>query len=797
MIVTKRIILYIFLFITFSHFTGCSSSDFDVKKADRLAAASHSSYLEAARLYEKVLAVLPQGDFKNNVRFKLGELFFRGGDYTAAAEVLKLIDSKQAQRLLAISYFKDADFTSALEAFNKNRGLRDQEFLYYYARTLEKSNLYDQALKIYAAIDISSAFGRESQKRIAMINLVNYGVLFAGVDAEVVKLIKASPGIDEYPDAAGLYLLIDENMTLTEDNHLESVSHTCVKILNERGKEKFAEVSLQYDSTYEKLEVEYARIIKPDGVVVSVGDKNIRDVSLYLNFPLYSNARARIISMPEVAEGCVIEYKIKISRNKLPNDKDFDAAYWLAMDDPILLEKFQLKIPVSRELRYKIINEAYNASGFDMRPKEEIRGSYKVYSLKLENVPQIVPEPAMPSFARSTPYVLFSTFQDWQDVYTWWQSLYQDKIIVDSNIQAKVEELTKGRKSVEAKIRPIYNFCVSQIRYVAVEYGDAGYEPHKASEVFENKYGDCKDKAILLVAMLRAAGIEAFPVLISTFDSLDLQSDIANIMFNHAIAAVSLDGKLTFLDATGSTVSFGDLPYGDQGRTVLVFLKNGYALMDTPLFAPAHNNLLTKMEIKVAPDESVAVSRQIFASGGYEQAQRYWLKFTIPSLIEEDLKQKARSIAHNAEVDKYEIKYVDDLDQSILFQYNFSAKEFFTRAGRARIMDQFAGIHTDVVVKDKRLYPLEFSGLEQEEDVIVIELPKHLKVKYLPQTIEEDNKWFYCLSRYELSAGNRIQFNWAFRIKLRNVSLNDYPMYKKALEGIAVKLDQKALLEKK
>lgn len=797
MAVRKQNIFCLFLAISLCCLSGCSPSGFDVWKADRLASASHSSFLEAARLYKKALAVLPPGHFKDSVRFKAGRLYFRGGDYAAAAEVLRPLDSQAAKQMLAISYFKDSDFTNALEVFNNNKNSDDQEYLYYYARTLEKSNLYDQALKVYADIDSSSAFGKAAQNRIDMINLVNHGASFAGVDAQVVRLIKASPGVKEYPDAAGIYLLIDENMTLTEDNRLESISHTCVKILNERGKEKFAEVSLEYDSTYEKLEVEYARTIKPDGSVVSVGDKNIRDVSLYLNFPLYSNARVRIISMPEVAEGCTIEYKIRASRSKLPNGKDFNTAYWLAVDDPILLEKFQLRIPVARELKYKIVNEAYNTFGYDMRPKEGLDGSYKVYSLKFENVPQIVPEPVMPPFTRITPYVLFSTFQDWQDVYTWWKGLYQDKMVADSNIQAKAEELIKGKESVEAKIRAIYNFCVSQIRYVAVEYGDAGYEPHKASEVFENKYGDCKDKAILLSTMLKAVGIEAFPVLIGTFDFFDLQPDIASIMFNHAIAAVILNGELTFLDATGNTVSFGDLPYGDQGRKVLVFLKDKYALIDTPLFESAHNSLLTEMRIKVAPDESVVIQRQIFASGGYEQAQRYWLKFTIPSLVEENIKQRARSIAHNAELDKYEIKNVDDLDQPIFFRYEFSAKEFFTKAANVRIVDQFAGIHADMVVKDKRLYPIEFSGLEQEEKAVIMELPKGLKVKYLPQTIEEDNKWFYCFSRYELSANNKIQFHWVFRVKQRGVDLADYSAYKKVLEDTALRLDQRALLEKK
>jgi hypothetical protein len=92
--------------------------------------------------------------------------------------------------------------------------------------------------------------------------------------------------------------------------------HYLVKIFNERGKEEFSELHIGYDSTFEEVKLEYARTIKPDGTVVYVGDKNIRDVSEYLNFPLYSNARIKIISMPEVAEGVIIEYRAKVFRRR-------------------------------------------------------------------------------------------------------------------------------------------------------------------------------------------------------------------------------------------------------------------------------------------------------------------------------------------------------------------------------------------------------------------------------------------------------------------------------------------------
>ena len=774
---------------------GCSNPKFDVWRADRFASSSRESSREAVQLYKKALQALPFGQQKNEVRLKLGKLYRAAGDYSAAVEQFRQLDTREAKVLFAQALYKNSDFTGALEVFNKLGDKGDAEYLYFYGLTLEKNNLYDQAIRIYADIQADPVLKQKAQERIAAISLNSARGAYAGIDAKLKKIIQESPDQKKYPEASGLYLLLDENIYLTEDYRLISDIHYVVKILNDRGKERFAEVILTYDSTFEKLELEYARTIKPDGTVVTVGDKNIRDVSLYLNFPLYSNARARIISMPEVTPDCVIEYKAKLYRSQLPNKKDFDTAYWLQMDEPILAQKCTINVPKNRNLRFKIINDAYNAFGFDLRPKVTEEGERKIFSLEFKDVPQIIPEPSMPPMPRINPYILFSTFESWQDIYTWWRDLYKDKIIPDEDIKAKVHELIKGKSGLEEKTRVLYNFCAQEIRYVAVEYGNAGYEPHEASEIFKNKYGDCKDKAILLISMLGVAGIESFPVLISTSDSLDVQEDLPTLLFDHAIAATKMGEELVFMDATGTTVSFSDLPFSDQGRTTLIFFKDRYELNKTPLFEPEHNKVSTRMKIKVKEDESISGEREIETHGAFEQAQRYWLKFTMPLLIEEGLKQKVRSIADNAVLEDYEIKNVKDLDKTVLLKYTFNAPQYFVRAGPVRIMDQLESINTSVVFKEARHYPIESPGLDFQEERIEVELPTHLAVKYLPPPVEVDTKWFYFINKYEVLDKRLLRFYFASKTKEKVVSVKDYPEFKKVIEEIASSVNQHVVLE--
>lgn len=297
--------------------------------------------------------------------------------------------------------------------------------------------------------------------------------------------------------------------------------------------------------------------------------------------------------------------------------------------------------------------------------------------------------------------------------------------------------------------------------------------------------------------MLNAAGIEAYPVLISTSDSLEVQEDLPTLLFNHAIAATRIGEKLVFMDVTASTTSFSDLPLGDQDRTTLVFFKDGAKLIKTPLFEPDHNKILTTMKIKLNEDESIDAARQVQADGVFLQAQRYWLTYTMPALIEEELKQKSRSIADKAVLKTYEIKNADDLNKPVLLEYSFSAPQYLVRAGKARIMDHFGGIDTSMLVKDTRRYPIEIAGLALQEDRIEVELPAHLAVKYLPTPVEVDTKWFYFSSKYEIVDRNVIHYSFVNKIKERIIPVSEYGEYKKSMEDIATLINQQVVLEEK
>jgi len=297
-------VLLSFIFLFSALLSGCVQKN-DLELARNCAGQSQIYYQYAVERYKKLIA---KGQNLDRLHFELGSLYYEHGDFDKAQEEFKKTNYLQGKKFLAISNYRLGNFTDALEIFNKQE-IPDTEYLYYHGLTCEKMNLFDRALSIYEKIK-DKEFRALALERINIIEKQANLVHIKDIDPRVYKILANAPSTEQYPQAGALILSCDEEVEISAEGTQVSYLHYLIKILNERGRADFSETHIDYDSTYEKVELEYARIIKPDGTIVEVGARHIRDVSKYLNFPLYSNVRVYIISFPEVVEGACIDYKL-------------------------------------------------------------------------------------------------------------------------------------------------------------------------------------------------------------------------------------------------------------------------------------------------------------------------------------------------------------------------------------------------------------------------------------------------------------------------------------------------------
>ncbi|MEA1965088.1 MAG: DUF3857 domain-containing protein [Candidatus Aerophobetes bacterium] len=741
----------------------------------------------------------PDADVRQ-IHLLLGKLYYEHGEFKKAIQTLLPVYKKEERdfslaKLLALSYFKKGEYTDALAIFEEYRECEDEEFLFFYAKTCEEKNLYDKALELYNRIK-GKEYKQLAQKRVAFINAQTKVLTTADISNPYIReLIKSSPEQKDYPNAGAIILLYENHLEILRDWTAIEKSHLLVKVLNDRGKEKYGEIRLFYDSTYEKVEIEYARTIKPDGKITPAGAKHIHDVSEYPEYPLYSNARLKIISMPELCKGAVVEYRVRKYINKLINKEDFCRDYGIQDYEPCLNKKITLTVPPDYKFKIQSSNPKYTEYQANFSPQVKIAKEEEEYIWEFKNIPEIISEPSMPPYVEITPRLSFSSFEGWEEIYRWWRELFKDKINLDEAIKKKAEGLIKGENTEEEKAKAIYHWVASKIRYVGVEYGEAGFEPHSATEIFKNKYGDCKDQTILLISMLRYAGIRAWPVLISTKGSWPVIENFPTLTFNHAIALAEVEGKSTFLDSTAETTSFGDLPSGDQNRVVFTFYDEEGLLKETPLFPSHHNRDCIDTRISVYNDETISGTIKISAFGKYDQGERWWLKYTKPLLIKEYFKSVINNLSPGGELLHYEISDIENLNQPIKIKIEFKGPKFLKEMGEERIIPQLGGLSAALVSREKRNYPLDFRVPDEFQNLFELQLPQNLEIKYLPLPVVSDTKWFAYINKYSFS-GESIYFEERLVHKRTTVSVEEYGEFKRIYEEIARQADKQIILRK-
>ncbi len=229
-----------------------------------------------------------------------------------------------------------------------------------------------------------------------------------------------------------------------------------------------------------------------------------------------------------------------------------------------------------------------------------------VHVWRMRDVARSAVEERSPSWRETVPLARVTTYRDWNHFSQWWWNLIRRQIEVSPEMQAKVRELTAGLTDEMAKIAAIYRFVTTDVRYTAWEFGVHGYKPYSTPVIFERRHGDCKDKALLLTAMLGEIDVEAWPVLIWA-DPLRSADDLALPLvhhFNHCISYLPASGERAamFLDGTAIYHPLDTVPEMDQGARVLVVKEGDGELLDLPWTDAERNDDRRTIELAVRPD---------------------------------------------------------------------------------------------------------------------------------------------------------------------------------------------------
>ncbi len=507
-----------------------------------------------------------------------------------------------------------------------------------------------------------------------------------------------------------------------------------IKVLNMKGVKEQGEVVLPFSTKHQKLKVLYAHTLLPNGQKLKPTKEayNIVSPPFESQAPIYSDLKYQTISMPGVTPGATICYAFELKTVKPYMKGHFWAANYFQERYPVKESSMEVRIPSGR----KVIIKAYHMEG--VNPQITREKGYVVYRWKVTHVPALEEEPSMPPTDELAKKVVITSLSSWDQVAQWYRSLALNALKPDKRVREAVKEITRGDRDRGDAISRIYNFVAQNIRYVGMEFGINGYKPHKAGEVLENRYGDCKDHATLLIAMLSVIGVKAYPVLIPTRDIADTDPSLPTPgAFNHEIAAIKTDKGFIFMDTTAEVTPFKNLPPGDQGRRVLVVEGKKGILTRTPLFPPTSNVEGYQSQIHITPQGTLMGTLTFFYRGAYADSERYTLITATPQAIKRHVERLATSITPGFSVESYHISPYKDLDHpQVSITIRGKDRLYATPTAHLLILHPPAPAYTrlaSLVASKSRTYPFVVGYKMTKKARVVLHIPEGYRVYLIPE----------------------------------------------------------------
>jgi tetratricopeptide (TPR) repeat protein len=549
------------------------------------------------------------------------------------------------------------------------------------------------------------------------------------LNPDVEHIIANAPDASDYPDADTLVLFNHFSHDILPTGQSRYTTHQVVKILTERGIQKYGDIAIPYQPTAQNIGVNIARTITADGTVLHPPDEAFNDATPpgLLSQNLYSDAMWKVISMVGLAPGVCVEYQVTLE-DKVPGGETWiTGGYNFQATEATLETSYALQIPKAWHLQWKIANDTSNTNA------QEPEVSYTendtvVYIWRYGETPALTIEEGMPHVNDIVPRLRYSSIADWNDVYTWYKELAKGRYTPDAKIEEKVQQLTQNLATEAAKIRAIYHFVAANIRYVGIELGQSAYQPSPAAEVFQMQYGDCKDKTTLLISMLDLVGIKAYPVLISVapYERVDTTLPALN-QFNHMIAAIPTGANTyIWLDPTSATCSYGDLPYNTQGRTGFLISDTHGEFVETPVFPSESNRLVSTTDMTLNSKGTVEGTLHIQTSGQYDLNTRWAYQQIQPRAVKATLATELSQQFPGIQIVWHEISDLNELNVPVEIRLGFRVENYATSLSNNILLplpiDEF-GEYAEAFANDQRIYSLDFGYPTQVEKTIRIQIP--------------------------------------------------------------------------
>lgn len=619
--------------------------------------------------------------------------------------------------------------------------------------------------------------------------------------------------LPDYPDNPIAVQLLDEyQTTVMESGEIDTRHRIAYKLLRPEARDHYGFAVVQFDNETKIISFN-AWTITADGHEYALKDKDSLETSTS-TYEIYSDDKAKVQKFTDANPGNVVGYEYVQKQRPFIFEDD-----WEFQDKiPLRHGRLILQLPTGWEYTARWFNYA------DQKP--QVSGNQ--YSWEVNDVPAVDIEPEMPpweaiagsvglKYFPHDPAMRARTTGSWSDLGLWYAGLTQSTRNPSPEIKQKVAELTSGISDPVAKMRVLTDFAQRKIRYAAIEFGIGGFQPHLASDIFAHQYGDCKDKATLLITMLHEMGIDAYYVVV--FDQRGIvRPDYPSIRFDHVITAIKLPdsvdsnslyavvndpklGRILFFDPTNEYVPLGYLPWYLQNNHGLVVTSQGGSLIKMPLSPSSTNRMLRTAKLTLSDTGQLAGEVQETTWGAPATDKREAFLEVQPGKRAEVIEGILGQSLSNYVLTGASLGNLEVYDQNFALTYKFVSPRYATASGnmmilRPRVLADSNSEMLRLFTEQKpRKYAIEFQEATRQDDMIDITLPSGYVLDGVPPPVQLECPYGSYHSEVKVADGV-LHYRRTYEIREVEVPTEKLPEIRTFLKQIAADQESSALLRR-
>jgi hypothetical protein len=582
----------------------------------------------------------------------------------------------------------------------------------------------------------------------------------------------------QLPETQAVQLLSEVELVVDKDGRMRKRVRGAVRILRPEGVARAVLRAPQ--DTWMSVKDMHGWMIPASGKDLELRFKDAVETSVVdvAGSEVITDLRMRLLGFSGAGPGAVVGFEYEIDQNPLQMADIF------AFQDtiPVREANYTLKLPPGWNMVPSWLNHPA------IPPQS---AGAQQWRWTMRDIPPVALETYMPAwqsvaghlFVAVSPPDKVPQLSSWAGIGGWFEELAKERRVASDAIRSKVAELVAGKASNLEKMRALASFVQSDVRYVGIQLGIGGFQPHAAADIFLHRYGDCKDKATLLGVMLREIGISSVVSLVNT-ERLHVRLNTPpSLQFNHVILAIRLprdlqdssllsaadlpDGRLLFFDPTDELTPFGRIRGQLQGSVGLLALAEGSRLITLPKLPPDQSG--NRRTAKLVLNEQGVLTGEIKEriTGQEALMQRGFLRSStresdVTKVVEARLAESLASFQLSAAMPRNR----DASELPLEWDYRFSAASYARRSGDLMLVrPRVLGVHAFILPEDKpRVHDLMLSEPRLHQDEVLIDLPVGYIVESLPPPVEVDTGFAIYRSRSEVT-GSQLKYTRSYEVR--------------------------------